>query len=400
MELSDAVKKLLSHIECPVCLETLTSPKLLSCGHRFCEKCLEKQCYYDQFGMLFINCPLCRSRTNNSVAGLPNDRLAANIGDDIQHIECLLEAAQNCAVCVDVPAQVRCLSCRVSLCGDCHIEHSSAHQDKNHTVVKDDPSLLCTAHGKELGFVCEHCHELACLCCLLDECVGHKHCTVGDALERYFDVKAKTERDTEFIKENYTILKHRLTSTFQTVSTSIQNYCDDAVAAIEDETEKLKKYLDKIESDALAILEATKTATDGLMYFDDARLEDCRFELPIELLTHLPHILRPEVQQSHDSYVLEGITFEPNTNLSVGSVRVSLCKSESNTFDASFPNLYGSQFIGAQLYKSREIIGDLRKLSVTLNPGRKGSTITNLFPDDPLLALRYLFFTEDWYHTC
>ena len=40
METKEALKKLEEQLNCPICLDTYTDPKLLQCNHVFCRKCL------------------------------------------------------------------------------------------------------------------------------------------------------------------------------------------------------------------------------------------------------------------------------------------------------------------------------------------------------------------------
>ena len=42
--------------ECAICYEEITRPKTLTCGHKFCFKCVST----------VVNCPLCRKPLNVS----------------------------------------------------------------------------------------------------------------------------------------------------------------------------------------------------------------------------------------------------------------------------------------------------------------------------------------------
>uniref|UniRef100_A0A915AXP0 RING-type domain-containing protein n=1 Tax=Parascaris univalens TaxID=6257 RepID=A0A915AXP0_PARUN len=60
-------------IPCEVCLEPFhpaeRPPKLLPCGHNFCEQCLFSLCCHQQYYLLdSINCPTCRTEFNASTA--------------------------------------------------------------------------------------------------------------------------------------------------------------------------------------------------------------------------------------------------------------------------------------------------------------------------------------------
>ena len=57
-----ALKKLADQLECAICLDSYTDPKLLHCFHVYCKKCLEPMVIQDQRG-LSLRCPTCRQST-------------------------------------------------------------------------------------------------------------------------------------------------------------------------------------------------------------------------------------------------------------------------------------------------------------------------------------------------
>ena len=83
------VKKLHDACECPVCQELCCQPRMLSCSHTFCEKCLTR-CSTNrtnsyQFSRL-LKCPLCRqlySRPAEGFGALPTNKLLSSILDKL-----------------------------------------------------------------------------------------------------------------------------------------------------------------------------------------------------------------------------------------------------------------------------------------------------------------------------
>ena len=59
---SQVAEALEKHLECAICLERYDEPKVLSCMHSYCKKCLEKLVYEDKVGH-HIPCPECRKET-------------------------------------------------------------------------------------------------------------------------------------------------------------------------------------------------------------------------------------------------------------------------------------------------------------------------------------------------
>ena len=60
---SGVEKKLTKHLECAICLERLKEPKVLSCQHTYCKRCLERLVTTDGRGNCEVTCPECRRKT-------------------------------------------------------------------------------------------------------------------------------------------------------------------------------------------------------------------------------------------------------------------------------------------------------------------------------------------------
>lgn len=55
-------KKLAKHLECPICLEKFAEPKVLSCQHSYCKKCLKRLVRLEREDYE-VTCPECRKST-------------------------------------------------------------------------------------------------------------------------------------------------------------------------------------------------------------------------------------------------------------------------------------------------------------------------------------------------
>ena len=60
----EALKKLEEELNCAICLDTYTEPKLLQCFHVYCQQCLVKLTVRDQQG--FKVHPQCKLKTHFS----------------------------------------------------------------------------------------------------------------------------------------------------------------------------------------------------------------------------------------------------------------------------------------------------------------------------------------------
>ena len=147
-----ALKKLEEQLNCPVCLDIYTNPKLLQCHHVYCQKCLVRLVFQDQQGQLVVTCPNCRQVTPvpaNGVAGLQS----------AFHINHLLEI-QDSFKKIGAPTATREQSIGIS--------------------TSDAPTRsvdrYCFEHpDEELKLYCETCEKLICLKCAIKNGKHHSH---------------------------------------------------------------------------------------------------------------------------------------------------------------------------------------------------------------------------------
>ena len=161
----EAFKKLEEQLNCSICLDTYTNPKLLQCFHVYCQQCLVPLVDRDQRGQLGLSCPICRQVTpvpNRGVAGLQS----------AFHINHLLEL-YNSFQKLDNPA--------------------AALEEAVGSVTIAAPSReavrYCFEHPDEkLKLYCETCGELVCLKCAikgLGKHFGHDYKDLDKAFQEY-----------------------------------------------------------------------------------------------------------------------------------------------------------------------------------------------------------------------
>ena len=126
-----------SHMECTVCHEHFTLPKLLPCGHLLCRHCLITWLKSQPKA----NCPLCRcaivdpkeqkGRSLEDIAdGFPTDLAMAALVE----ADRLLSKQHVCCVCVNVAAVFTCLTCGDMFCQSCNTLHKKQSVSKHHKV--------------------------------------------------------------------------------------------------------------------------------------------------------------------------------------------------------------------------------------------------------------------------
>ncbi|KAM6158453.1 E3 ubiquitin-protein ligase TRIM34-like [Rhynchocyon petersi] len=123
--MSAVLMKLEEEVVCPICLELLTEPLSLDCGHSFCQTCItvNSQVFGTNLGGE-NNCPICRVRY--SPDNLRHNHHLSNIVQKLREVKVSLEKESKREIC----------------------EH---HGEKL--------QLFCQEDGKVICWLCERCQE-------------------------------------------------------------------------------------------------------------------------------------------------------------------------------------------------------------------------------------------------
>ena len=159
-----ALQRLEEQLNCSICLDTFTDPKLLQCFHVYCQQCLVPLGVRDQQGQLSLTCPTCRQVTPippRGVAGLQS----------AFHINHLLQIRDSFNNLQNPPTNLE------GAVGDIAVENTP-----------NNAAQFCFEHvKKELELYCETCGELICYKCGLKGGKHHSHNyeELDQAFEKY-----------------------------------------------------------------------------------------------------------------------------------------------------------------------------------------------------------------------
>uniref|UniRef100_A0A8C4RMS9 E3 ubiquitin/ISG15 ligase TRIM25-like n=1 Tax=Erpetoichthys calabaricus TaxID=27687 RepID=A0A8C4RMS9_ERPCA len=167
---------------CSVCLDTLTDPVTIPCGHNFCLKCLTD--YWDQTQE--YSCPQCR-HTFTTRPELSRNTLLNEVIKKLKKTTLSPPPSQNYAGLGDVEcdfctgkkfrAVKSCLTCMASYC-QTHLQlHYEGDALKHHKLVDPDRNLkekLCEKHQKSLEMFCKTDETCICTICGMTEHNSHK----------------------------------------------------------------------------------------------------------------------------------------------------------------------------------------------------------------------------------
>ncbi|XP_039608541.1 E3 ubiquitin/ISG15 ligase TRIM25-like [Polypterus senegalus] len=170
---------------CSVCLDTLTDPVSIPCGHNFCLKCLMD--YWDQSQV--CSCPQCRENFTTRPA-LRRNNLLNEVIKKLKKTKLSSPPAlpsQNYAGPGDVEcdfctgkkfrAVKSCLTCPASYC-QTHLQpHNKVDALKHHKLVDPDSNLkenLCEKHQKSRELFCKTDEMCICVMCGMTEHKSHE----------------------------------------------------------------------------------------------------------------------------------------------------------------------------------------------------------------------------------
>ena len=169
---------------CGVCLEFLREPKLLDCGHSFCQQCLESVVKYQGSCRTVdspledeVECPSCRRPTRLRGPGIDAVkalRTSFNLKELVEIVSEEKEAAET--------------RDKLNLAAPLGSSQGAKQCLKavGHQTSIERRQVQCKEHGKPLEFFCENCNNLSCSKCLKAH-KTHDHHHVDDALTKHLD---------------------------------------------------------------------------------------------------------------------------------------------------------------------------------------------------------------------
>ncbi|KAI5087852.1 tripartite motif-containing protein 16-like [Silurus meridionalis] len=176
----------LVEFNCSICLDLLTDPVSVPCGHSFCKSCINRQWDGEVLNRVY-SCPLCKQHFS------PRPILGRNImlAEMVEKLKktCVSERTLagpedvECDVCIrhKHKAVKSCLVCVASYC-QVHFEmHNELHPENTHKVIESRYSLkdrICSVHKKPKDVICSKTEQFFCPECVDSYCLGHDTTTV------------------------------------------------------------------------------------------------------------------------------------------------------------------------------------------------------------------------------
>ena len=210
------LKNLEDQLNCAICLDTYTEPKVLQCHHVYCRKCLVRLVVRDEQGQLILTCPKCRQDTpvpSDGVGGLQS-------AFEVNHILEIIDEYKKSKVSIE-----------------------GAEDDVASSTPSKKLTPYCSEHeGKELELYCEKCEELICYKCAFKGGKHHNHDSeqIEVLVKKY---KAEIMSSLKPMEEKLTIVNKALAQ-LDTRSGEIFDQRAAIEANIHDKIQRLHQFLD------------------------------------------------------------------------------------------------------------------------------------------------------------
>ena len=266
-------------LECCLCYELFTQPKLLSCAHTFCKDCLANlyECHPQQNQ---LSCPMCRQITNINDGDISKLQTNILINSMVEDFKC---AKRLCTVCdpeAKSPGSQYCAQCDEYMCDPCTVAHGKFKKTAKHDVVSMDDvkqgkvkvKRFCTKHqDEETLYVCTSCNVSICFRCrMLDHSKpDHEIKDVSDykktiqeqikSLQKKAETRiAKIEAHEELVKEQKAVVEVELD---QKIAEINQSY-EEAVKHLSRQRNNLIDQCKQAKASNIAQLEKIKESDD------------------------------------------------------------------------------------------------------------------------------------------
>ncbi|XP_038058832.1 uncharacterized protein LOC119730131 [Patiria miniata] len=301
------------HLQCPICKDRFTEPKVLDCLHSFCQECLKefRQSQHPQDPKLV--CPLCRCETilKGDISDLPSDFKLSALVDEVNVYEKVLEGQRSdikCQACDEENQAVsRCMDCDHFLCKECQAAHRRLPSIKSHQIYTlaqlqsgevtykskiREYTPKCGKHSEhDLTIYCDTCEKLVCTICAVVDHERHSRVDLPEAVDK---CKRDVARMSEKAEQNKAKLKtnisevdakyRKLNATYAETTKKISNKAEKEVARIEEDILSIREEEQKLKQEADTIFNDRAKTLETLLATNNSRLT--KTEKKMDEVTH------------------------------------------------------------------------------------------------------------------
>ena len=242
--------------ECSICYEHYNDqskcPRLLSCGHSFCSRCLERL-----LRGITIDCPKCRNpvAVPSGVHGLSkNFALLDIVNETAPKRNTGTTGLHDCEACDENhPANFRCLDCKENMCKTAAQFHTRNKASRDHRVVtleelEANPQLVsvsftCQKHNDKFRFFDEKCGQVVCRECIALEHFGHECLPLAEAAIKYTPQVELLIAETNDLLFEAAVLEGRVKAVRDELEKALEKGVEDIVNFFREVCKRVSWYL-------------------------------------------------------------------------------------------------------------------------------------------------------------
>ena len=210
----EAISKFHAQLNCAICLDRYTDPRMLPCQHTYCKDCISHLPVELEKGIHTVKCPSCRDSIQLSDQGASVLPVAFQINQ-------LLEIDE---------------------------------------LLRKNVQQMCSKHNKLKELYCETCEELICLKCGFDShrTLGHQYNLADELFEKH---KKEIKGCLKSVDVRIDEVEQTLTA-YDRTEREIQDQCD-AVKEEIDQTIRfrLREFVDELKQSRMELHDEAETAT-------------------------------------------------------------------------------------------------------------------------------------------
>ncbi|XP_071795502.1 E3 ubiquitin-protein ligase TRIM33-like [Asterias amurensis] len=277
------------YLECSICQEEYTEPKLLDCLHSFCKHCLLEYHTTNYKDAKMLICPLCRKETQLPETGVEDFKsnfILTGLAGQLEQVSSLEHSKLVCNLCEEKNKATHfCYDCPMFICANCYKMHKKIPSLLSHTVatlkdVRDGKTAMkktkpkrhpeCQPHeGEVMRFYCTTCDVMICRDCTVIDHRNPQHeyidcnqasSTYKQTLAQLFTPLEETMKKLEQSQATASTMKDNLNIAVKRTMAHVKNRADGIRAKVTAQESRIMDELQTILKDRNKKLEEFEQA--------------------------------------------------------------------------------------------------------------------------------------------
>ena len=279
-----------SNLNCTICLDLFSDPRVLPCLHTYCLKCLQGLVNKENGD---LSCPQCRAKHEIPKGDVSNYLRDLSILPELEEAKATTKKeAKMCGLCTsDEVAVGYCQDCGEYLCSYCQDVHKKMKMFATHKITSMEALstimyttkhvALCPHHSEyKLDIFCKTCDTLICSMCMLETThKGHSYDFLKNVQHELMKrIKSTTQSVERKGKEFKSCLvsvekfEQRVCSQRDKLEAEINAVCDECISKIQVMKEELLKQVESKFTEDSKTIWATKDHLEVMI----AQVESCQ----------------------------------------------------------------------------------------------------------------------------